>query len=285
MEEIIVRQRDAARPLAGRGFLLGVAGIVIRLAIAQLVVNLAITLSGVGLLNVCFYLYAIVVLFTFMRHTVASYVYTLKRETLVLERQLGDSTTSVIEIPLLSVLSVLPVKAGENLRLSYKQVTVIDPAGKPPLRVRIAFPVSLVSARLARALAGKAVQREVGYAVIYQEGGSKKACVIRPNGPLLEALTQALPEAIGFDERMTHAPLRTLYARALQRAFPALYPYVTPLVHSEDVQWAQEELAGRKAARHASRAPAGAAAPGKKEETDQEEGKPENHRRAPKNKA
>lgn len=51
-----------------------------------------------------FYLYAVATLAMFMRRTVASSAYTLKQETLVLERKLGDSTTSVVEIPLDRIL-------------------------------------------------------------------------------------------------------------------------------------------------------------------------------------
>ncbi|MDO5298717.1 MAG: hypothetical protein Q4F18_04765 [Clostridia bacterium] len=247
MEEIIIRQRDAAKPLTGKAFLLGVASIVLRLALAQIVINLAITLSGVGLLNIAFYLYAIWLLVGFMRRTVASYVYTLKSETLVLERRLGDSTSTVVEIPLSSVVSVRPVYAAERLRTTYRQVTVIDPEARPPVRVRAAFAASLFSAHLARALAGGAAQREAGHVLVYGEAGQRKACVFRPDETMREALAAALPDAYGFDERMTHAKVRTLYARALERAFPALYPYVDPLVKREDVEWAGEELAGRKA--------------------------------------
>lgn len=247
MEEIIIRQRDAAKPLTGKAFLLGVASIVLRLALAQIVINLAITFSGVGLLNIAFYLYAIWLLVSFMRRTVASYVYTLKTGTLVLERQLGDSTSTVVEIPLSSVVSVRPVYAAERLHTTYRQVTVIDPEAKPPVRVRMAFAASLFSAHLARALAGNAAQREVGYVLVYGEAGQRKACVFRPDETMHEALAAALPDAYGFDERMTHARVRTLYARALERAFPALYAYVDPLVRHEDVAWAEEELAGRKA--------------------------------------
>lgn len=249
MEEIMISQKETAKPLTGKEFLLGVASIVLRLAIAQIIVNLAITFSGAGLLNIAFYLYAIWLLSGFMRRTVSGYVYTLKRETLVLERRLGDSTTTVVEIPLSCVVSVRPVYAAERVRTAYRQVTVIDPAAKPPVRMRAAFAASLFSAHLARALAGKRVMDEIGYVVVYGENGAQKACVFRPDEAFCQALKEALPDAYGFDERMTRAKVHSLYGRALERAFPALYTYVEPLVSHEDVAWANEEIARCKAAK------------------------------------
>ena len=106
MHEIILRQHDAARKLDGKGFILGIAGILLRLSVAQIVCNWLITLTGVGLLNLAFYLYAVWLLVMFMRSTVASYVYTLMEDKLVLERKLGDSTITVIEVPFDKVASL-----------------------------------------------------------------------------------------------------------------------------------------------------------------------------------
>ena len=102
MEEIRAQQVNRARPMTGRDFVLGVASVVLRLALAQIFCNLLIAATGAGFLNVLFYLYAVATLAMFMRCTVASSAYTLKQETLVLERKLGDSTTSVVEIPLVN---------------------------------------------------------------------------------------------------------------------------------------------------------------------------------------
>ena len=55
----------------------------------------------------------------------------------------------------------------------------------------------------------------------------------------------------GFDERMTRPKVVTLWARALQRAFPALYAYVEPLVKPEAIEWARAEIARNKAAKKA----------------------------------
>lgn len=249
MQGIILQQRNAAKPVSGKSFLLSIAGILLRLAIAQIAINLLIAATGAGLLNIAFYLYAVVLLVAFMRRTVASYVYTLKESELVLERRLGDSTTAIVQIPLNRVVSLREVRMAENLQTSYRQVTAIDPDTRPTLRVRAAFALSLLSGRLSRLVAGRHAQDVTGHVLVYDEGSARRACTFRPNEEMLEALRQALGERCGFDERMTHAHVRTLYARALERAFPALYPFVDPLVKPEDVAWAREEIAGQKEAR------------------------------------
>ncbi|MGN0995823.1 MAG: hypothetical protein ACI4PG_02860 [Candidatus Ventricola sp.] len=248
MEDIIYRQRDAARALTGKRFLLGVAGIVLRMAAAQIVINLLIRATGAGLLNVLFYVYCVWLLVQFMKRTVASYVYTLKPSVLVLERRLGDSTTSVVEIPLERIVSLRPVFGAERLKTTYRQVTVIDPAAKPTARVRAAFALSLVSARLARLAAGADAQQQAGHVLVFQEDGQERACVFRPNQELCEALSRRLDSRYGYDERMTRPQVVTLRARALQRAFPEQYAYVEPLVKPEAVEWAREELARGKQA-------------------------------------
>ena len=257
MQDIILQQRNAAKPLTGKSFLLSIAGILVRLAIAQIAVNLLIVATGMGLLNIAFYVYAILLLVGFMRATVAGYVYTLKEGELVLERRLGDSTITLVQIPLDHVVSLREVRVAENLKTTYRQVTHIDPDTKPPLRVRAAFGVSLFSSRLARLLAGKGAQDVIGHVLVYDEGNLRCACTFRPDPEMLDALAQRLGERYGFDERMTRSRVHTLYARALERAFPALYPYVDPLVKPEDVAWAREEIARQKAENREKKNPAG----------------------------
>ena len=151
VEEIRAQQVNRARPVTGKGFALGVASVVLRLALAQIVCNLLIAATGMGLLNVLFYLYAVMTLALFMRRTVASSAYTLKQETLVLERKLGDSTTSVVEIPLNHIIAVRPICAGERLHVCYRQVTVI-----PAARVRV--PPGRGDVRRAARGAGRAIR-------------------------------------------------------------------------------------------------------------------------------
>lgn len=247
MQGIILQQRNAAKPLTGKAFLLSIAGILVRLAIAQMIVNLLIAATGAGLLNIAFYVYAIVLLVAFMRRTVASYVYTLKEDELVLERRLGDSTVGLVQIPLDHIVSLREVRVAEDLKTTYRQVTHIDPDTKPARRVRAAFWLSLISSRLSRLLAGRGAQDVIGHVLVYDEGSLRCACTFRPDEQMRSALAQKLGERYGFDERMTHGRVHTLYARALERAFPALYPFVDPLVKPEDVAWAREEIAGQKA--------------------------------------
>lgn len=161
MEEIRFQQINAPRPMTGKSFLLGVAAVLLRLAIAQILCNLLITATGVGLLNIAFYLYAVVTLFRFMRKTVAGSAYTLKEKSLVLQKRLGDSTTSVIEIPLDEIVSIRPICAGERLKVCYKQVTVMDSNAAVPMRIRWGWRASLLSARLARKIAGNGGMRRL----------------------------------------------------------------------------------------------------------------------------
>ena len=74
METIIARQNNAAKPATGRTFVLGIARIIVELAIVQAIVNLLIRVTSIGLLNLLFYLYAVVLLVRFMTRTVAGYI-------------------------------------------------------------------------------------------------------------------------------------------------------------------------------------------------------------------
>lgn len=272
MDEIILRQRDAAKPLTGKTFLLGIALIVLKLSIAQMVLHLMISAAGAEFLSIVFYLYAVWLLLGFLRRTVACYVYTLTENTLVLERRLGDSLIRVIEIPLESVISLRAVKKGESLRTTYQSIAVIDPACRAPFRVRAAFVLSLLSARLARFCAGVGIDEEIAYVLVYSRAERQKACVFRPDDEMCEKLAQMLGGAYGFDERMTRARVTTLYARALQRAFPALYPYVDPLVREDEAEWAKAELERRKTERKQKKAGGGRrTGAGKSEKTEKKE--------------
>ena len=250
VEEIRAQQVNRARPVTGKGFALGVASVVLRLALAQIVCNLLIAATGMGLLNVLFYLYAVMTLALFMRRTVASSAYTLKQETLVLERKLGDSTTSVVEIPLNHIIAVRPICAGERLHVCYRQVTVIDNEAKPTARMKAAWRASLFSAGLARKIARGHAHDDAGYAIVFDEADTqRRACVFRPDEAMCGALREALGERFGLDDRQTRPKVTTLYAQALERAFPELYAHVTPLVSREEAEIAADEIKKQKAAR------------------------------------
>ena len=216
MEEVLAQQRNAARPVTGGAFLKGVALVLLKLAVAQVAVNLAITLSGVGLLNVVFYIYAVGLMVAFMSRTVAGSAYVLRPQMLSFSKMLGDSTTSVVEIPTKDIVSVRKIAFGERLACSVRRVTVIDAQAAQGMRMRLSYAMSLFSARLARRIAGKQAQKTRGYAVVYMEEGKRQACVFRPDETFLDA-------------------------------FPALYPFVTPLISPEREQAAREELERQRA--------------------------------------
>ena len=246
MEQIIARQNSAAKPATGKKFLLGIAGILIKLSVAQVVINFLITASGVGLLNLLFYLYAVMLLISFMTRTVAGNIYTLKQETLVLQRMMGDSNVLGVEIPLKKIVSIRPFAYGQRLALDYRQVTYVDTTCAPGLRMQIAFIVSLIWAGLARMIAGKKAHRENGFVVVYMEEDKHCACAFRPDEAFRAALREALPEAFGEDERLAQTPLRGYWAMSLRRAFPQLYPHVGDIVTPEEMAFEQEQFALRK---------------------------------------
>ena len=68
-------------------------------------------------------------------------------------------------------------------------------------------------------------------------------------GEVEAALREALGERFGLDDRQTRPKVTTLYAQALERAFPELYTHVTPLVSREEAETAADEIKKQKAAR------------------------------------
>ncbi|MBP3427454.1 MAG: hypothetical protein J6M47_04255 [Clostridia bacterium] len=243
MDEIIFLQKDRPKALTGRAFVRGVIGIVLRLSAAQIIVTL---LGGTGMLYFLLYLYALALLVLFVQGTVEGYTYALGRETLVLQRMLGDSMRSVVEIPLRSIRAIRPVAMGERLRLYYRRVTVIDPKAAPSLRMRAAFAASLFSSWLAKTLAGQRAYDVIGCVAVYEEEGRLHACVFRPNEQMRVKLMEEIPGVFGADDREWRGKLETLYARALYRAFPTLYPHVRPLFDEQEAAWAREEIARQK---------------------------------------
>lgn len=246
MDEIIETQRECAKPLTRKDFLVSVAAIVLRLTVMQLTVYFAILLTGVNALNLAVYAYACRLLWLFLRRVTASYFYTLKTQTLVLQRRIGDSTTGLVEIPLKHIRAVRPVCFGEDMRLYDRRVTTIDSACRPPLRVRAGFALSRISAHAARAAAGKLAYQRAGYVVVYEESGALRYCLFRPKAQLCAALADALGSAFGADDLEGTKPLDGVYARCLQKAFPELYPHVRPMMDPTQVEAARRELAERR---------------------------------------
>ncbi len=246
MLEMIYRQQHAARPLSGRTLLVRGAGIALRLAAAQLILGaLAADAAWPGAVLA---IYAAGLFAALVHDATASCAATLWTDRLLLERRIGEWTTARLEIPLSQIVSLRPVYGAENLRLTYRRATHIDPASAPGLRVRAAFALSLLSGRLARLTAGRRARAKIGYVLVYEATGGRCACTFRPDETMLAHLQAILCERFGFDERMTREKKRTLYSRALQRAFPALYPYVEALISQEDIAWAQAQRAAQWAA-------------------------------------
>ena len=266
MEEIVLQQRNAPKAVTGKGFLLGVAGVIVKLALAQLVVNALIALTGIGLLNIAFYLYAVLVLVRFMTRSVAGSTYTLKEDSLTLQKLLGDSTVSVTEIPFEKIISVRPVLYGDRLKSSYRTETVIDAQAGMPLRMKAAFALSLFSASLARKTAGQMAYAQRGMVIVYEEEGKKQAYVFLPDEAMADALCAALPGKYGVDERAQGNVPVSMMAQALGRAFPDLYEHVEPLLSAERVEAAKKEIERQKQARDAKKAQPAAAHTEKTEE-------------------
>lgn len=257
MNDILAQQKRTPAPLTARDFLLAVCGIIVKLAICQILVNLMIAATGMGLLNVAFYLYAVVIIVRFMGKTVSGCVYTLKADTLILERRLGDSTTTMVEIPLSSIAGVCPIRKGEDLHLCYKQVTVIDDRCKPSLMMGASFFVCMISSKLAYLMGSSEAKRPAGMLIAFNEGGALRACVFMPNEAFAQALAPHLPGVYGVDERTRRPLLTGIRARSMQRAYPSLYPYVKPLNDANELAWAQrmkeEENARRQQKREMHR--------------------------------
>ena len=250
MEQIIARQNSAAKPATGKTFVIGIAKVIVELAIAQVVVNFLIRATGMGLLNLLFYLYAVMLLVRFMTRTVAGTIYTLKQDTLVLQRLLGDSTVLGVEIPLSAIVSIRPLLCGQRLHTDYRQVTYVDSSCAPGLRMRLAFGASLIFAGLARVIAGKKAYQENGYVVVYMEEGKRRACAFKPDLQFRAALWATLPDVSDADERLARPKNERYGAMSLRRAFGAkLYPHVADAVTKEEEDFAREEFARRKAAR------------------------------------
>jgi len=246
MEQVLAQQCNQAEPITGKAFFFGVLGVLIRLALAQILVNFLIAMTGVGLINLLFYLYAIVLLLRFMGKTVAGSQYMLKENRLILQKQLGDSTVSAVEIPTDQILSIRPVFRGDRLACSYRRVSVIDASAAQPARMRIAFGAALVSAWMARNIAGDMAYQAYAYAVVYLDEGIPHICVFRPDEAFLSALRERFPQAFGMDERREGAKRVTLWLQALERAFPQLYTHVEPLVSEERVRAAKAEIKRQK---------------------------------------
>ena len=81
----------------------------------------------------------------------------------------------------------------------------------------------------------------------------RRACVFCPDEAMCGALREALGDRFGLDDRQTRPQVVTLYAQALERAFPEIYTHVTPLVSRREAKMAREVIAQQRAARGAKK--------------------------------
>lgn len=76
-------------------------------------------------------------------------------------------------------------------------------------------------------------------AIIFNEADvQRRACVFCPDEAMCDALREALGDRFGLDDRQTRPQVVTLYAQALERAFPEIYTHVTPLVSRRELKMA-----------------------------------------------
>ncbi len=240
MNNVLQEQWQRPEPMDGRQFVLAVCSIALRLAVCILLVNLLIGLTGQGLLNLLFYIYAVALLLRFMRRRLTSSRVVLKEKEIIFERHLGDSPTSVVSIRREDVVSVRPHRLDEHLKLIYHNVTVFGKDLGTPLRMQAAFLVSLFSARLAGVIAGKLAGREQGMLLVYREKEKRSCVIFSPDASMQEALAAWLADGYLRDDRMDRPPVANLAGRCLARAFPEAYPHVAPLVSAQDTAWAEE---------------------------------------------
>ena len=249
-ERQAIRQEIRPQRTTAKGFVLSCAGIMLRLAVCQLICVLLAKLLEAPALNALVLLYAAALLLSLLKKKTAGCVYELAEDKLILSRTMGDRRTRALEIPLEAILAVRTAAAGERLRVSYKRVTDARVRGKS-LRMRTAYAAALVSAGLARMIAGGREAQEDGVAVAFTEGSGVHAGVFAPDPGFSAALQEAVGERWGWDDRMARPHVQALWGRALERAFPGLYPNVVPLVTAEESAWAKEQHAAAKARRNA----------------------------------
>ncbi|MCR4708346.1 MAG: hypothetical protein K5746_10430 [Clostridiales bacterium] len=227
---IVARLAVNPPPMTGRTFLTQLFRILIRLSVAQVVVSLAVRITGIGVLRILICLYTLLLLYHWFCERVQSAEIILTEQYVHVNRIRQSGKKHEIHVPLSQIAAVRKHIAGENLRITYESVTVPHRSLETPLRIRAVWITTVFSARLARFFAGREFLRPDGNLIVAERDGEKQAILIPLNGAFEEALSELLPDRFGKDDRMEREPLVTLRGRALQRAFPQLYPHVLPLI-------------------------------------------------------
>lgn len=258
MSGILQEQVNRPERMDPKTFLMTLVRMVLRLAVAQIVVTILVFVLKAPVLNFLFYAYAVAEVVIILRQILASDRYVLTASGLLLERRMGDMVLHSVNVPTDQMVSVREYAAGEKLPVSYAHVTEFRRQAKVPLNVRLGRGLAVFSARLARRCAGTAAGNPCGLVLAYYEGNKVKACTFEPDAGMLEALGKVLGERMGTDDRLARPHLRTFMARTQARAFPELYPHVLALVTPQDEAWAEafekkrkQEQARKKAQKEA----------------------------------
>ncbi|MBQ8094778.1 MAG: hypothetical protein IJ242_14580 [Clostridia bacterium] len=254
MSEVICEQVIRQETLTQKEFILEVVRIILRLAIAEIVTSALSYLTGMGIVRIAFYVYAIAEVFRFLWRILASDRYVLMNDRLILERRIGETVLGGVSIPLKQILSIREHLAAESTGVSYAHTAHFLRQSETPLRVSAGRILALLSARLAIRVAGNDATKPCGLLLSYHEGGKVKACLFEPDAGMLSALSEMAGERMGLDDRLARPRLKTFAARSLARAFPEIYPHVQPLITPDDIAWADEQQVLRKAEREARKA-------------------------------
>ncbi len=214
---------------------------VLELSLFQTGVNLVSAATQISMAGLAMYPLTAAVLLAFMRRQIASARVVLGERTLVLERRLGDRVTQMREIPLRRILSVRPFVQGEDLRLIYRSVSVMDDGARRSPRVNLGMFLSGLSGRLARKVAGGEAFLEAGMVVVYQDEEDLRACTFVPDERMKQALGAALGDAYLRDDRLGRPQVLSMKGQLLEHAFPEIYRHCAPLVTPEDLAWAARE--------------------------------------------
>ena len=242
---IIARQMILPPRMTGRSFLISLSRIFVLASLAQIAVSLLIRITGLVSLRFILFFFAAYLLFNWFLDRVQNAEFILTNQEIRLTRVIGIGSRQETRIPITEIVAVRQHAAGEDLGVTYHPVLVLQRSLKPTLRIRVSWMISYLSARLARKLAGKSAFQTNGTVFVQKESGSKKALLFPKNESFLTALQQALPIQFETDDRMGDEPVVTFRGRLLQRAFPALYPHVLPLI-SEDASTDAPTVGRRK---------------------------------------
>lgn len=241
-------QRVDPVPFGGKTFAAAASGALLRLSVLQILANVLSALTGSGMVRPLFCLYTACLLGGILYGSLEGAVYTIDGDSIILEKDLGGDTINRVRIPFQSILSIRPAYPAEKLSVSYRQVSYFGVGLRPSLRIRIGWLVSLFSARMARHIIGDAAEEERGLVIAYLAGDRPQACVMEPDETLTFRLKAAAGERWNWDDRLSRAEVVSLQGMCLQRAFPALYPNIRPLVSPEDEAWLAEKTAELQAA-------------------------------------